>query len=371
MGAVLTIVFTIGFFFAINRVYRKNWDRSFEVKMSFSVKSVNINEYVDVVIEINNKKRLVLPWIAVNYRLSGSLQKEKEKGKAISIRDNRSSVFALRGKQGLRKTSRYLCTKRGYYRLEDIHVDCKDIFFTTVGQKRCPSPKGLVVHPKIIDYASIDVPELKDFGESLVNRLYDPDPFEFSYIREYQPQDNRRHINFRAWAKTGMPMSNVHNYSVSQNAVIILDLLPRENTIRGTTLQEYIISLAASLSWRFLENKIPVAIFCGGKDAITKDYSALSIGATENHFIRILDVLGRIDLSQEPVSINEFVSTEDVGKYTMVLLLSCRINSSELLEFINKLEGRKIRSIWIIPKSHDEEISGISDSMIVWEYKDG
>ena len=89
------------------------------------------------------------------------------------------------------------------------------------------------------------------------------DPFEFRGIREYQPYDSMKSINWKATAKTGELRVNMRDFT-SQKVVRIFLNLEDTGIIKRTEACEAAIKVAAGLVKNFTSEDMEFALYSNG-----------------------------------------------------------------------------------------------------------
>jgi uncharacterized protein (DUF58 family) len=109
--------------------------------------------------------------------------------------------------------------------------------------------------PQVLNAPEMDILFRLFLGDEESRRSPVSDPFTFAGIREYQPWDTFRNINWNATAKKNEIMVNINQHTYHQKIVLILNVMPFALS-RNESLLEKSISLAmtwvaAAVSARF------------------------------------------------------------------------------------------------------------------------
>ncbi len=283
------------------RLYSHYWRQGLHVAIHFPRQAVVEGENATLVEEITNNKRLPLPILHVKFKISRNLLFEGGENTSVSDSSYRHDIFSVLFYQKITRTLEFKCAKRGFYTIDQANLVSANLFLSGNLVDNQKQSTYIYVYPREIDITAIDIPFQKAMGTLLSKRILFEDPFEFRGIREYQITDPMNTINWKATAKTGNLMVNVHNSTLTPEAVIILDL--QDDTIwKYDNLHEVGIRIAAALAIRFLTQSVPTRIICNGKDQITKEIVQVPTGNGKRQIAAINESLARIDLSQEPVS---------------------------------------------------------------------
>ena len=278
-------------------IYRKFWDKELQVSLRFTSDSVYEKETAILEEVVENHKRLPLPVLKVKFRCSRYLQFERAKNAAVTDFYYRNDVFTALPMKRITRSLPFLCTKRGYYGIRGIDLLSSDLFLSKNFIAERESGTTLYVRPRPFHSVELSHALQKINGEVLAKRHLLEDPFEYRGIREYQPYDNMRNINWKATAKTGLLMVNQKNYT-SLKAVRIFLNLDDHAILRREELLELSIRIAAELAQSMLAQGMRVSVFSNTADVVTGQYLELADSAGAGHLEVILKGLARIDLDK-------------------------------------------------------------------------
>lgn len=291
------------------KLYAHHWKQGLYVSINFSKEAVVEGESATLVEEIINNKRLPLPILHVKFQIGRNLLFEGGENTAVSDLSYRHDIFSVLFYQKITRTLKFECSKRGFYSIDQANLVSSNLFLSGNLVDTQKQSAFLYVYPKEIDISKLDIPFQKAMGTLLSKQLLFEDPFEFRGIREYQITDPMNTINWKATAKTGNLMVNVHHSTRTPEAVILLDVQD-ETLWKYDHLHEVGIRIAATLSARFLVQSIPIRIICNGRDQLTKELIQVPVGNGKRQIAAINESLARIDLSLEPFSCLDQLNNE-------------------------------------------------------------
>lgn len=277
-------------------IYRKHWNRNLTVTMSFSHPAIIEDGEASLIEVVRNAKRLWLPCLTVKFQTSRNIHFIHNENSAITDLYYRSDIFSLKGMQQITRTLPFISRKRGYYTVTQIALSCQDLLMMEMYSEICEHFAWLYVYPRYVDMTRLYVPFNQLYGELLARRRIFEDPFEFRTIREYQPFDPMKAVNWKAYAKTGELKVNTFEDTASQEVFIIINLENHGYENHYDILEEN-IRLAATLTDMFISKGIPVALFSNGCDIIDKAPVYVNAGTSPGHLTTILQCLSRIDLN--------------------------------------------------------------------------
>lgn len=364
---VLVIFAVVGIVYYIQKkIYQKYWNRNLEADVDFTDRFMFENESTVLTETITNAKKLPLPWIHVKFQISRN-------GK---VEFYRSDMFSILFYQQIRRRIPYTFKERGVYTIKGVDLVSHNLFITDKLAQTVQSGDTLIVYPRRIDAEEFRVPYEKMMGEIVTKRCLMEDPYMFKGIREYQPYDSFRSINFNASARAGQWMVNTQDPSVSQTIHILL------NMEKGTEhyneyLYEQSIRLAASLAAQYEEDGVPVSLYCNGKDIMTKSDITVPGGCGAGHTHSVFEALARLDVpaAVEPMAGELEKALKKSDPDTLYVLIS-PYYGDDLKETYKELRSYMSSCMWILPVSYkdltDPEFLGVkvpeeAEDVYLWE----
>lgn len=280
-------------------LYERYWKKNLIIEILFSKDRVNEGESLYLTETILNRKLLPLPIIMVKFKTTQFFDFSDKSNSNISDFYYRNDMLSVLMYQKITRQLPFICTKRGYYTIDQIDVICHNLFLTQEMVTLLPCDSSLLVYPRPITTPPFTILFHKIHGEVLSKRLIQEDPFEFRSIRQYQSFDTMKSINWKVSAKTGDLKVNVFNHTSSRQIKLLLNLeLP---TIwKFDTLLEESIRLVSSFSDSFMQQGIPTGLYSNGLDCLNKEPVAVPPGCGQHHNRTIKESLARIDTNLHP-----------------------------------------------------------------------
>lgn len=350
MMKLLTIGLTAAFLFLLQRLlYKKCWDRHLSVQLRFTEPEIFEGESSTLQEIIMNAKRLPLNMLKVKFQADKNLIFDSEKGSRITDRFYRNDIFQINGGERITRTLSFTGGKRGFYRLKNIDLAGSDLFMTCKMYASLEIDAAVYVFPKPFQNKEFNRSLQQLNGEVLTRRHLTEDPFEYRGIREYQPFDDMRSINWKATAKTGSLKVNQKNSTALRYIRIFLNI---EDTgvLKKDECVEACLQIGAGLSRFFLRQGMQVSCYCNGTDCITHKPMEHSAGAGNAQLKAIYRSLSRIDTQKPTVNFREIFGErllrEAEGTFT------CVVSPNQYTDFVSLLEqyqasGRDF--IWYMP----------------------
>lgn len=341
----IIIIMITGFvlYLAEGVLYRKLWSKGLEAKVDITPRSAFIGEKCSLNITLSNRKLLPLPWLWVKLHISSSLSFDGDE----KVNDEfvyRNALFCIMGWQEIKRTLTFKCTKRGYYTLRSFEVVGTSILFNGKHTKSCPTSCSVTVYPTLADLEGIDFIINRLDGTISSTGFINPDPFEFSGIREYIPSDSFRDINFKASAHTGSLMTNTHNPTIKGDLTIILCIKPVNNRFEAECF-EHSISLAAALAEHYLTRGFSVALYSNGKDTACGSTVFVSSALGEGQLINMYEALARLSYNEyEDISTLAPVSGTDSHA-----VFICPTATEEVISLYDSIRNSYSSLLWLYP----------------------
>jgi uncharacterized protein (DUF58 family) len=295
MPLLLLAVILLLLFVLQNYVYKTLWDRGLDYRAQFSAREAFEGDRLFLKEELSNKKFLPLPWVFVHFRLSEYLLFINPEGEPVP-HNVPNNLYAVMSYTAIRRRKPFLCRKRGVYNLRSASLTAGNLLHTHEYEKDFPLHGELLVFPRLLD----DCKQMDLLYRQLdtvvrSNRLNNPDPFEFRGLREYQPGDPLRFVNFKASAVAQQMMVNIHAPTAGQKLVLALNL---EDMHAPGELHETAIRICATLAEHYLTQDAGVGFYTNGMSfpgtRHTDKSASLRTGSGGGHLYDIYACLARI-----------------------------------------------------------------------------
>lgn len=337
--------------------YKKYWMAGLESEIFFQDRTVNEGNTSCLQEIITNRKALPLTTLQVKFSVSRNLKFEEAENTSTTDNNYRNDIFSVMSYEKISRSLPFTATKRGYYQIWGLDLISYDLFHSDKSLVSRDIDTALYVLPKPVPFSELKIPFRKMMGTILTRRSSFEDPFEFRGIRPYQQYDPMKNVNWKASAKAGELMVNVHDYTASQQVTIFLNLAD-DSSWHYDRLFEGGIRLAASFAEMLLAEGIPVRLISNGIDSMTKKEFTLPAGAGTHHIRAVKEGLARLsDQSQNLTDLESIISDELSGSRNpdLYLLISYSQKKS-LLHAFDLLCCQAPGSQWIAPLHKDMEL---------------
>lgn len=359
------ILFFLLYMLQLN-VYKRLWHKHLNVSISFTRDHIFQGEQGELQEMIENKKRLPLAMLKVKFQADRNLDFGSAKGSRTTDRYYRNDVFRIGGCERVTRTLKFQGKKRGYYTIDGADLVAADLLLTASFVKDAPTRTALYVYPMPYDSEELRRSLIRLSGEILTRRHLLEDPFEFRGIREYQPYDNMRTINWKATARTGDLKVNRKNYT-SLKYVRIFFNIQDDGIRKKEDCVEACLSIVAGLSSGFLSQGLQVSCQGNGMDIVTGSYVSVPAKGGEGQIDDIYRALARIDLERTPVNFAETFREKILVRSGD--MITCFVSPNQYDDFLELLReyqggGRDYRWFYPVSGSKDPELPGDLQSHI-------
>ena len=290
-AAVLLLLFT-----ALRLLYDRFWDKGLGCRLSFTQEYAVEDETSSLSEVIVNRKLLPLPVLEISFHMDRRLHFSSEENSSLSDQSYRRDVFTAGPRQKITRTLPFKCAGRGYFRINEAGLIAQDLFLTRKYVSHMPQNTEFYVLPRTIPAYQVQIPYARIMGEVLSRRRVCDDPFEFGGLREYSRGDPMKYINWKATARAGRLLINIHGSTLSQRVILLIDMEPG-----GDFLNECAVRLACSLAERLLAEGIELSLYSNGADTQTGEPWLLEEVSGSGSLLTLKKKLACLQTGQGPV----------------------------------------------------------------------
>lgn len=287
------------------KVYQKVWHKNLRVRLSFQEEGIWEGQESTLSEIIENQKKLPLTMLKVKFQTDRHLLFMDTKGSRTTDKFYRNDIFHIGRMEKVTRVLRFTAGRRGYYTIREADLVASDLFLTAqytaaIAIDHC----SLYVYPKPFSHPEFRQSLKQLSGEVLAKRHLLEDPFEYRGIREYQPMDDLKSINWKATARTGEFKVNQKNYTAEKSVRIFINLedtgiLKKEDCVEAS------LQIATALLLLFLEQGMQVAVYCNGVDVLHNEPCFLEAGGGIRQREAVLRAFALIDTSKPVRSFSE------------------------------------------------------------------
>lgn len=290
-------------------IYQKVWHKNLRVRLSFQEEGIWEGQESTLSEIIENQKKLPLTMLKVKFQTDRHLLFADTKGSRTTDKFYRNDIFQIGALEKVTRVLRFTAGRRGYYTIAEADLVASDLFLTA--QYTATADIGhssLYVYPKPFSHPEFRQSLKQLSGQVLAKRHLQEDPFEYRGIREYQPQDDLKSINWKATSRTGEFKVNQKNYTAEKSVRIFINLedtgiLKKEDCVEAS------LQIATALLLLFLEQGMQVAVYCNGVDVLHNEPCILEAGGGIRQREAVLRAFALIDTSKPVRSFTELFSS--------------------------------------------------------------
>ena len=336
--------------------------------MKFSLNGVFEGESVELTETFSNKKFIPLWWVSVKFRVSRGLIFIEGKNENVGNENFRRDFCTIMSFQKLTKTFDIIAGKRGYYAINELELHTGDLFCQYKTIAIFEAKAYLYVYPKLISPQELKAKFMSLSGEVITRNNIIEDPFQLRGIRDYNPFDNIKSVNWSATAKTGELKVNEYEYTTSQEVMIFLNV-ERYNAWDPEFIVEEAIKMAASLITQYLHQGMKVGLKVNGFNSISGQQINIPILGGMNQNMIFYENLACLDISKASVSLASILEEEQMKQNKAPLwVVVSHYFGAELREEIGLAKNQGYDLKWILPKQRDTIVEfEDSKDIYIWE----
>jgi uncharacterized protein (DUF58 family) len=277
-------------------VHRRHDDRVF------------LGETLQVDLDLHNRSWLPVLWM----RLNDSAPAELAQGAAFR------RVVSLLPREKTKLSYSLVGRRRGYYPFGPLVTRGGDLMGSATYEffqydYRQAEGDFVIVYPRIVALRDLGFPSQSPFGTLPSRERIFEDPSRFHGVRDYQPGDSLRRMDWKASARTGALQVKRFEPAIALETGLFLNLnaadYPHDARYQSTELG---IVIAASVAVHVVENRQAVGLVTNGFDPLqdrtllpemAEATASLPLRKGREHLMHILDLLARIDSTGERAAV--------------------------------------------------------------------
>ncbi len=312
------------FLFVAQRIfYKRFWNKHLDVRLYFGQEGIFQGEEGQIYEEIENQKKLPLPMIKVKFQCSRELKFPDVKGSNVSDKFYRNDIFTVMPNRRITRELDFIGTKRGYFGVVGVDLVGSDLFLTQNYMESKGGEAWIYVYPIPLRSPEIMMALQQLNGEVVAKRHLLEDPFEYKGIREYQPYDEMKSVNWKATAKTGELKVNEKNFT-SLKAIRIFLNLEDSGIHKNEDLVEASIRIGATVAENFLMQGLKVSMYANLEDVITGKIMEVKESSGNAHMTHIYKALARLNEKKPAIKFSKCLKeqVEQDERGTMIVFIA-------------------------------------------------
>lgn len=301
------------------KIYVYFWNHNLDVELKFGTTDMFAGDTGELREVITNHKWLPLPLFHVKFQTSRNLLFEDSGMTQKTDQYYRNDVFAIGKKEKITRTLRFVADKRGCYYIRSVDLLAGDLFMLTTLRETRELKESIYIYPQ--PYYNQQILHSLQMVNGMVTtrRQFLEDPFEYRGIREYQPYDDMKSINWKATAKSGDFKVNLRDFTAVKSVRIFLNL-EDEGILKKEDEAEVCIRIAAGIIRYFTGKGMKISCYGNCKDSRT---DSLLYYNEDSNVREVYRTLACIDLDRKCKSFQEHFENrlfrQTSGEYTFIL----------------------------------------------------
>ena len=330
-------------------IYRLHAMDDLSLDVHFSTDLARFGETIEVIEIAKNNKRLPLPFLILKFESPVSLLFLDMTNTTMTDLLYREDMLTMKPFSSHTRRIKAKCMKRGYYSFARVNITTSDLLLIEKFTKEFDRSSNITILPELVGTDELSTLMSITYSDVQQRRTLLTDPFSFSGIREYQPWDPMRAINWTATARCGDYMVT-QNASTSMRQVTILLNLESYNQKQSDSLLEKSISLAYSYMLKLFEAGIPCSLYTNGRDILTGLPVSMETSSGVADMPRRGEKLARIDLEKEVLPFADILETHIVRSRSddFTVIISAR-NDSAFRESLIDILPLRPSLLWVMP----------------------
>ncbi len=254
-----------------------------------------IGDTLDYTVSLTNEKIIPLIWVdiqdsfpadlellGVNLRSTGTeLTKEHRITSSLLPYQRVSWKYSLR------------CDRRGYHRIGPVRLRSGDIFGFTAAEVNLTEVEHLLVYPRMVALDQLVWPSENPLGGSKGQLPIYQDTSRFIGLRDYDPRDPLKHIDWKATARRSSIQTKKFEPVVALKVLIALNARTNEHAWQGANrrLFERAVTVAASVAKHCFDQRFSFGLLSNGVAVYSGKWINLKISNSSSQLDVVLEAL--------------------------------------------------------------------------------
>ncbi|MGD8397294.1 MAG: DUF58 domain-containing protein [Anaerolineae bacterium] len=286
------LLYALSGIYALGRVWARRSVDAVAVERRHD-RRVFLGESFRVAVEVRNEGWLPVLWMRLSDTVPAQLTP------ATPFR----RIISLGPKERLQLEYRLVGRRRGYYPMGPFVTQGGDLLGTMTHEASQGAGGAVVVYPKIVPLHDLGLPSQMPFGALSSHKRLFEDPSRIQGVRDYQPGDSPRHMDWKTSARLGALQVRRYEPAIALETAIFLNLSAEEYPQACIhQAPELGIVVAASAAVRLGEMRQAVGLVSNGRDPLAAEpgfMPALPLRKGRHHLTNLLELLARIEIARE------------------------------------------------------------------------
>ncbi|MGB8648300.1 MAG: DUF58 domain-containing protein [Anaerolineae bacterium] len=286
------LAYVLGGLVLLSYLWMRQAPYSLQVERRFPTRAF-YGEEVGAEVSVTNRGRLPILWMELHESLPLALHVPNFERRVVSLAPGGQA----------RVTYRLACRRRGYYQLGPLNLRLGDFFDLAPEREVQGVENPFIVYPRIIPLQRLGLPSRIPYGELASRLRIFEDPSRIFGVREYQPGDSLRQINWKSSARAEQLLVKRLQPAIALNTLILLNLNVEDYSLKARAdAGEVGIIVAASIAAHLVEQRQRAGLAVLGQDAVSAQVGLQIIPPLRGreHLMRMLELLARVELDATP-----------------------------------------------------------------------
>jgi uncharacterized protein (DUF58 family) len=251
-----------------------------------------LGEKIIIDLHVQNQGWLPIPWLELRETLPVALVGPNDFQSVIHLGPRAAAHFEYSIE----------ARRRGYYPIGPLTLSTGDILGLSDSLVVQAPPEALVIYPKIVPFASMDIPSRSPQGTLRHSLPLFEDPTRVFGKRGYTSGDSLRRIDWKSSATSGRLQVKQFEPSIALETCIILNLNAEDYYYRSRIdSTELAIVIAASIANWIVAKKQRVGLSVNGRDPLMADGKPqfLPPNKGKRHLMHVLETLARVEIADD------------------------------------------------------------------------
>jgi uncharacterized protein (DUF58 family) len=255
-------------------------------------------EHISVTMRLVNDKMLPVPWIEVRdavpeAALTGD-ERTSQTGAPGYVHTIRSTH--LTWYERITWPMELKAPGRGYYRLGPARLATGDLFGFNPVEIEETTHDTFIVYPRVYDLPELGLPAERPFGELKGRQRIFEDPGRIAGVRDYQPGDSMRRIDWKASARRQSLQSKVYEPSATMHLLLAVNVHTMSASWQGfqPEMLERLLSATASAARHAFEDGYAIGLIANGSYPDSDRPMRVPVGRSADQLGRVLEALAVI-----------------------------------------------------------------------------
>ncbi len=255
-------------------------------------------EQISITLRLVNDKMLPVPWIEVRDAVPEASLTGDERtsgtgapGYVNTIRSTHLSWY-----ERISWPLQLKAVARGHYRVGPARVTTGDAFGFNPVVREEEKYDTFIVYPRVYELPELGLPAERPFGELKGRQRIFEDPGRIAGVRDYQPGDSMRRIDWKASARRQTLQSKVYEPSATMHLLLAVNVHTMPASWQGfqPELLERLLAAAASVGRHAFEAGYAVGLIANGSYPDSDRPMRVPVGRSSDQLGHLLEALAVI-----------------------------------------------------------------------------